>query len=117
MNFNSCVPQSWKRNLVKNLYYRNNNLVSEDLQNDEWQKVKELLMKNSFPSKFIDEQIQKKGNFETELMENTDDKKHYITIPYVTKTSEKFSRNIKAIFEGIGVKVRIAFNTEKVGKY
>ena len=28
MNYNSCVPQSWKRNLVKNLYYRNQHLVS-----------------------------------------------------------------------------------------
>ena len=30
MNYSSCVPQSWKRSLVKNLYYRNQHLVSED---------------------------------------------------------------------------------------
>ena len=40
MNFKACVPQSWKRNLVKNLYYRNKIFVSEDLQNNDWQKVK-----------------------------------------------------------------------------
>ena len=117
MNFNSCVPQSWKRNLVKNLNHRIKNLVTEDLQNNEWQKVKELLMKNSFPAKFIDEQIQKKDTFETELIENKDDKKQYITIPYVKKTSEKFAKNIKAVFESIGVKVRITYRSEKVGKY
>ena len=113
MNFNSCVPQSWKRNFDKNLYCGNKILVSEDLQNDGWQKVKELLIKNSFPTKFIYDQVQNKDNFETELIENTDDKKYYIKTPYVKKTSEKFFRNKKSIFEGIGVKVRIAYNTKK----
>ena len=46
------------------------------------------LIKNSFPTKFIDEQIQKKNNFESELIENTDEIKHYGTIPYVIKISE-----------------------------
>ena len=32
VNFNSLVPPSSKKNLVKNLYYKNKNLVSEDLQ-------------------------------------------------------------------------------------
>ena len=47
INYNSCVPQSWKRNLVKNLYYRNQHLVSENLQKNDWQKVKALHMQNS----------------------------------------------------------------------
>ena len=38
MNFTPCVPQSWKVNLLKYLYYRNKNLVPEDLQNNDWQK-------------------------------------------------------------------------------
>ena len=37
-------------------------------------------MKNSFSTKFIDDQIQKKDNFESKLIENTDDNKHYNTI-------------------------------------
>ena len=61
--------------------------------------------------------IQKKNYFESELIKNTDDNKHYITIPYVKKTSEKFSRNIKAMFVDIEVKVRIAYVTENLGKY
>ena len=28
MNYNSCVPQSWKRNLIMSYYYRNKILVS-----------------------------------------------------------------------------------------
>ena len=42
-------------------------------------------MKNSFLTKIIDDQIQKKNNFESELIENTDDNKLYITISYVRK--------------------------------
>ena len=116
MNFNSCVPQSLKRNLVENLYYRKKNLVSEVLQNNEWQKIKELLIKNSFPTKFIDDKIQNNNDFESELIQNTDDNKHYITIPYVRKISEKFFKNIKAMFVEIEVKIRSAYNTQKVGK-
>ena len=117
LNFKSCVPQLWKRILVKNLYYRNKNFVSEDLQNNEWQNVKEFKKKSSFPTKFIDDQKQKKNNFESKLIENTDDNKYYITIPSVRKISDKFSKNIKAMFEEIGVKTCIVYKTQKVGKY
>ena len=37
--------------------------------------------------------------------------------PYVRKISEKFSNEIKAMLEDIGVKIRIAYNTQQVGKY
>ena len=118
MNFNACVPQSWKRNLVKNLFLRNKNLVTEELKDREWQKVKDLLIKNSFPTKFIDEQTQKINNIDPDRINNdTSENKQYVTIPYVKKISEKFSKNIKGILEEIGVKIRIAFKTEKVGKY
>ena len=117
MNYNSCVPQSWKRNLVKNLYYRNKHLVSEVLQNEDWQKVKDILMQNSFPNKFIDEQIQKTNNSNSDNGKNAEDNFHYFTIPYIRKVSEKFSKKIRAIFEDIGVKIRMAYNTQKVGKY
>ena len=33
---------------------------------------------------------------------------HYFTIPYIRKVSEKFFKKIKAMFEDIGVKIRIA---------
>ena len=50
-------------------------LGNPDLQNNEWQKVEEILIKNSFPTEFIDYQIQNKNTFESEQTENTDDKK------------------------------------------
>ena len=73
-------------------------------------------MKNSFPKNFIDEQNTKK-NFDSEIVRYTDYNKHYITIPYVTKISEKVSNKIKAMFEDIGVKIRNAYNTQKEGIY
>ena len=119
MNFNSCVPLSWKRNLIKNLHYRNRNLVSEELQQSEWIKVKELLIKNSFPTKFIDAQVEKINNTDSELVKDaeTSQNKHYLTVPYIKKISEKFCKNMKTTFEEIGVKILIAYRTEKVGKY
>ena len=74
-------------------------------------------MQNYFPNNFIDKQIQKKNKFDSEIVKNTDYNKPYITIPYVTKILEKFSKKIKAMFEDIGVKIHIAYNKLKVGKY
>ena len=74
-------------------------------------------MQNSFPNNFIDELIQKKNKFDSEIVKNTDYNKPYITIPYVTKILEKFSKKIKAMFEDIGVKIHIAYNKLKVGNY
>ena len=59
----------------------------------------------------------KKHNFKSELIEDTDENKHYITIPHVKKISEKFPKNIKSVFKEIGVKIRTAYKTQKVGKY
>ena len=33
LNFKSCTPQSWKKNLIKYLLIRNERLVSKELQN------------------------------------------------------------------------------------
>ena len=65
----------------------------------------------------MNEQIEKKNNFDLEIVKNTDNNKHYITIPYIRKISENISKKIKAIFKDIGVKIRIAYNIQKVGKY
>ena len=61
--------------------------------------------------------IQQRKIIESELIKNLDmpQNKHFITIPYVKKTTEKFSRNTTKMFEHIGVKIRIAYKTEKLG--
>ena len=43
MKFFMCTAVVEKK-FSKKLYYRNKNFVSEDLQDNDWQKVKELLM-------------------------------------------------------------------------
>ena len=88
---------------VKNLYYINQHLVSKDLLNNDWQEVKELLIQNSFPNNFIEEQIQKRDNSNSDVRKNTEDNIHYFTIPNIRKISEKFSKKIKSFFEDIGV--------------
>ena len=74
-------------------------------------------MQNSFPNNFIEEQIQKRNNSDLVICKNAEDNFHYFTTPYIRKISEKFTKKIKAMFEDIGVKIRIAYNTQKVGKY
>ena len=51
--------------MIKTLYYTNKNLASEDMHNNEWQKVKDLLIKKNFLTKFIDDQMQKKKKIRT----------------------------------------------------
>ena len=70
-------------------------------------------MQNSFPNNFIEEQMQKKNNLNSDIVKITENNNHYFTIPYIRKISEKFSKKIKAMFEDIGVKIRIAYNTQK----
>ena len=43
LNFHSCTPQSWKKNLIRQLLIRNNRLVSEELQNQETNRIKNFL--------------------------------------------------------------------------
>ena len=74
-------------------------------------------MQNSFPKNLIGEKIQKRNNFDSDIVKNTEDNKHYTTIPYIRKISEKFSKKIKAMFKDIGVKICIVYYTQKVGKY
>ena len=74
-------------------------------------------MQNSFPNNFIEEQIQKRDNSNSDVSKNTEDNIHYFTIPYIRKISEKFSKKIKAMFKDIGIKICIVYYTQKVGKY
>ena len=117
MNYNSCVPQAWKRNLVKGFYYRNKRLVSKDVQNSEWLKTRHLLIKNSFPPKFIDD-LTKQIEM-TSLNENkqTTKEKHFVSIPYINRVSEKYGRNITKILEDSGVNINVSYRTCKVGSY
>ena len=61
INFNSCVPQSWKISQYPVLQKPKSCLRRSTTYRLE--KFKKLLIKNSFSTKFVDEQIQKKNNF------------------------------------------------------
>ena len=53
------------------------------------------------------------------MIENIDDNKHYITIPYIIKILEKFSKikaMLKDMFKDNKVKIHITYDTQKVGK-
>ena len=114
LNFDSCTPQSWKKNLIRQLLIRNKRLVSEELQNQEIDRIKNLLSRNGYPIKFISNEI--------ENLQKSDDKpnppkQQYITVPYIKKVSEKFGRNITKSLEAMDINIKVAFRTTKVGNY
>ena len=74
-------------------------------------------MQNSFQNNYIEEKIQKRNKSNSGICKNAEDNFHYFTIPYIWKVSEKFSKKIKPMFEDIGVKIRIAYDIQNVGKY
>ena len=118
LNFDSCTPQSWKKNLIKYLFIRNERLVSKEFQRNELIKIKELLSKNGYPIKFIENEIEKlqKSEVNSEEQLNTQNIQ-YLTIPYIKKISDKFSKNMRKTFDQIGIKIQVAFSTTKVGNY
>ena len=117
MNYNSCVPQSWKINLIKSYYYRIKRLVSKEIQDSEWLKIRELLIKNSFPPKFIDDQIEQIEISGLNENKETTKEKQFLSIPYINKVSEKFGRNIRKILEESGINIYVSYRTLKVGSY
>ena len=56
-NFNICTPQSWKRNLIRQLLTKNKRLVSKELQNLKTNRIKDLLLRNGYQIKFIINEI------------------------------------------------------------
>ena len=114
LNFHSCTPQSWKKNLIRQLFIRNKRLVSEELQNLETNRIKNLLLRNGYPINFINNEIEKLQKLEDKQQIP---KQQYLTVPYIKKVSEKFSKNITKNLETIGINIKVAFRTSKVGNY
>ena len=108
LNFHSCTPQSWKKNLIRQLLIRNKRLVSEELQNLETNRIKNLLLRNGYPINFINTKIEKLQKLENKPQIP---KQQYLTVPYIKKVSEKFSRNITKNLETIGINIKVAFRT------
>ena len=114
LNFHSCTPKTWKKNLVRQLFIRNKRLVSEELQNLETNRIKNLLLRNGYPINFINNEIEKLQKLEDKQQIP---KQQYLTVPYIKKVSEKFSKNITKNLETIGINIKVAFRTSKVGNY
>jgi len=54
INCVSCKPQAWKKNWIKYLFDWNRTLVSKELLSDKLINIKELLIKNALPNKFVE---------------------------------------------------------------
>ncbi|VDP50727.1 unnamed protein product [Schistosoma margrebowiei] len=62
LNFNSFCPLSYKKALVKTLFYRAERICTTDKLEEELVKVEKCLRDNFYPQKFIDEYKKRKEN-------------------------------------------------------
>ena len=90
---------SWKKNLIKYLLDQNKKLVSQELQDNELNKIRELLTKNAFPVKLIVNEMNKLEKPELNLEENNVNTKkvQYIAIPYI-QGGQRFFGNFLQVF-------------------
>ncbi|CAH8643572.1 unnamed protein product [Schistosoma mattheei] len=62
LNFNSFCPLSYKKALVKTLFYRAEKICTTDKLEEELMKVEKCLRDNFYPQKFIDKYKKRKQN-------------------------------------------------------
>ena len=79
-------------------------------------KIKELLIKNAFPVKFKENEMNKleKSKLNLEEINISTQEIEYIAIPYIKKISEKFCKNLTKTLGQIGTKTRVSFSIVKV---
>ena len=131
LNYHSVAPTKWKRSLIKCLLTRAYRLSSNiNLFMSEVEKIKNILQRNSYPSAFIDRNIEEflsshsinENSFKNvgigkeEQPEKSQES--YITIPYIGKPSLKFQRKIQDhMLKRHDVAIRSAYTTTKVSSY
>ena len=66
--------------------------MSEELQKHETNRIKNLLLRNSYPSNFINNEIEKLQKLEDKTQTP---KQQYLTVTYIQKVSEKGQKIVK----------------------
>ena len=69
------------------------------MQDSEWLKLKEFLIKNLFPPRFIDDQTKQIEMSSLKENKETTKENQFLSIPYINKVLEKFGRNITKILK------------------
>ena len=118
MQYDSFVPAYYKKSLVNGLIHRAWKICSSiDLFHQELTKIKQLLLPNGFPLKFVNRQIhqflQKKKNYNEprDIICGPDKKMLYMSLPYAGQNSVRLNRQIGRIFNKVAPwsKVNIIF--------
>jgi hypothetical protein len=120
MQFDSFVPVQYKKCLVSGLVHRAWKISSSyELFQNELSNIKNLLMSNGFPLKFINKQVhlylRKKQNLETNshLQFGPQKKILFISLPFCGPNSTKLKRNLTRVLQKLAPwsKVNIAFKS------
>jgi hypothetical protein len=118
LNHNAIAPTMWKTGLIKCFLHRADVVCSnEKLRTEEINKLRDICLRNGYPTQFFDRvktEFENKKKKRTENVQNQSpngnedtkqDEKSYrsiFKIPYVGKASEFFGRRIKKTYENGG---------------
>ncbi|CAL8069407.1 unnamed protein product [Calicophoron daubneyi] len=98
INFHSFVPLRRKRNLVRNLAFRARKICSPEMLSEELQFLRELLLKNGYPEKFISRNL--KQRIRSSKIPTVERKSVYLKLPYKGEVvSNRLSNRIARIVE------------------
>jgi hypothetical protein len=115
LNWNSLTSIKYKIGLISCLLDRSFKICSSEKQKlIEMEQLRDLLIKNNYPSQIIEKEFEKFRKFKTLNVEKTIDpetKIKYLSLPYVNDKSEIVARKIKNIVKEHfqNVHLRIAF--------
>ncbi len=104
LNFNSCLPFSYKKNTIKILTDKIMQLSDPEFHTKNFQLLKDTLLKNDYPKKLIKNIIEKTLNQTTTRNATNQEEKEqtkFVSIPYIKGLFEK----IKHIFKDTDTKI------------
>ena len=132
MNYHSEAPLKWKRALIRTLLMRAHRISScLELFLTEVETIKCILQKNSYPTAFIEKNVNEFFNrrainiatFEratrktATTQKSNDLKEAFLTIPYLGRSSIKLQRQIYNQMLKHHISIRTAYTTVKVSSY
>lgn len=116
-NFQSFIPENYKRGLISTLLFRSYMITSTyNALHEEIKKLKEILRKNGYPLKFIDKGIFNFFNkiFDKRNQVSTEPKQEFtIILPFLGSTSWKTKNSLLRSFRNIlpSYKLKIIFKS------
>ena len=122
LNFSAIVPNFWKVGLIRCLLNRAKLICSSsDLFNREVDKLKEMFMANGYPKIYFEKAYEKfvtPNDTEKSQVDDSDDRKFILGIPYVGTISRDYKKKIVGLFKDhLNVDISAYFTSCKMARF